>query len=280
MWYIFDLCPKCKDKLAERIVDDISECEEICCPNCGSKMDTVFYGDKKDETAVYKITLNQVEDIKDKYLGVVMRMGNFNEKEALERLNEKDSISFEGDLLNTFINLELLDEMWDISDYIITPPFPYIRTFIQKCPDCGEKAVYRIEKVNKNEYKRGFFCEKCGEYVWYDILDGTEIDETIYHLKISLRMAGEKVRQEIMGAVNQLHDKDIFKDEIAVRDLAKNIKYLLRIVKTYNIEYEINPPYPHKIYMPKKEWTQEDIEQLMAANPGLVLNLEEINALN
>lgn len=156
MRHIFDLCPKCKDKLAERIVDDMSKSGKIHCPNCGSKMDTVFYGDKREDNAVYKITLNQIEDIKDKYLDVIMKMGNFSEKEALEKLNGKDSISFEGDLLNTFLNLELLDEMWDISDYVITPPFPYVRNFIQKCPDCGEEAVYKTEKVNENEFKRGF----------------------------------------------------------------------------------------------------------------------------
>lgn len=280
MSYIFNLCPKCKDKLVERIVDDISKCEEKYCPNCGNKMDIVLSGDKKEETVVYKITLNQVQDIKDKYLNVIMQMGNFDEKAALEKINGKDSISFEGDLLNTYLNLELLDETEGLVDYTVTPCFPYKRLFIQKCPDCGEKAIYRIEEIGEDEIQTGFFCEKCSEWVWYDICNKSKIDETLYHLKILLKEDEDEVKQEIMSTMNQLHDKEVLEDEIIVRDLARNIEYLLEIVKTYNIAYEINPPYPHKIYTLKKEWTEEDVKQLMAANPGLVLNLEEMNALS
>ena len=54
----------------------------------GSKMDEVFCGDKKEENAVYKITLNQAQEIKEKYLDVIMQMGNFSEEEALEKMGE------------------------------------------------------------------------------------------------------------------------------------------------------------------------------------------------
>ena len=44
-------------------------------------MDKVFFGDKKEENAVYKITLNRAQEIKEKYLDVIMQMGNFSEEE-------------------------------------------------------------------------------------------------------------------------------------------------------------------------------------------------------
>lgn len=298
MWYMFDLCPKCKDKLVERIVDNIARSESGYCPDCGEKMDEVFYGDKKAETAVYKITLNRVQHIKKKYLNVIMRMENLSEKEALEKLDGKDSISFEGDLLRTFLNLELIDEMWDISDYVVTPPFPYTRIFIQRC-DCGEKAVYKVEKINEEKFRAGFFCEKCGEYVWYDVCDKVERDLTPYQLKLTLKAGDEKGKQEIMRRVNEsdLYDKEVHEDEIVIRDQAKNIEVFLEIAKNYDIAYEIDPPYPHKILMFKEEgagddikqlraqkfkeeWTEDDIKQLIAHNPGLTVSVEEMNALN
>ena len=51
------------------------------------------------------------------------------------------------------------------------------------------------------------------------------------------------------------------------------------MMKTYDINYEINPPYPHRIIEIKKEWTGEDIKLLMAANSGLTVTLEEMNML-
>lgn len=280
MRYIFDLCPKCKDKLIERVVDDIQDCGENYCPICGSKMDTVLEGDKKEETAIYRITLNQVQEMDDKYLNVIMKMGNFNEKEFWEKINTNESISFEGDLLNTYLKLELLSDMDGRAHYTVTPCFPYDRLFIQKCPDCGEKAIYKIEEIGEDEIQKGFFCEKCNEWVWYDICDKSKIDETLYHLKVSLRGDEDKVKQEIMERVNRLANKEILEDEIIVWDLARNIDSLLCVVKTYNVAYEINPPYPHKIYPFKTEWTEEDLKMLMEANPGLTLNLEEMNARN
>ena len=268
MWYIFALCPKCRDKLVEKVVEKLSKIEESYCPNCGSKMDEVLYGDRREENTVYKITLNHIQDIKDKYLNVIMQMGNFSEEEALEKINGKDSISFEGNLLKTFLNLELMDEMWDISDYTINPPFPYERFCIVRC-DCGERAVYKAEKINDEEFMVGFFCEKCRDYVWYNICDKIECDQTGYQLKIPLKAGMDEGQQEIMRKVNQMHldDKEVHEDEIIIRDVAKNIEVFLEIANAYHIAYEIEPPYFHKIPSLKKKHTEEDTEHTGEENP-------------
>ena len=268
MWYVFDLCPKCRDRLVEKVVDNLSKSEGGCCPNCGSKMDEVFCGDKKEENAVYKITLNRAQEIKEKYLDVIMQMGNFSEEEALEKIGERDSISFEGDLLKTYLNLELADKMWDIYDYTVTPPFPYKRFYIARC-DCGERAVYRAEKINDEEFMAGFFCEKCRDYVLYRICSEIEDDLTWYQLKIPLKAGMDEGQREIMGKVNQLHldDKEVLEDEIIIRDVAKNIEVFLEIANAYHIAYEINPPYFHKIPSLKKEHTEEDADQTGEENP-------------
>ena len=79
---------------------------------------------------------------------------------------------------------------------------------------------------------------------------------------------------------DELQDKEVMEEQMTVRDLAKNIENLLGIMKTYGIEYEINPSYPHKIIMFKEEWTEDDIKQLRAVNPGLAVSVEEMNSIN
>lgn len=282
MQYIYDLCPKCKDKLVERMAEDPPGHKGIYCPNCGSKMNTVLLGEKKAEKVMYKITLSQMRSINDKvekYLKAIKQIGNCGEDETLEKRNADGGISFEGNLLNTYLRLELLDEIDDIIDYAITPSFPYKRLVIQKCPDCGEEAVYKEVEISGNEIQRGFFCEKCNDWIWYDVCSKLQMDETLYYLKVFLRNTRDKEKQEIMGIVDKLQDKEVLEDQIAVRDLARNVENLLGRLKEYGIYYEINPPYPYKITAYKKELTEDDIKQLIAANPGLKVTAEELNAL-
>ena len=283
MRYIFDLCPKCKDKLIQRTTKDSQEYKEIYCSNCGNRMDTVLLGNKKAGNTIYKIILNQVRDIngkRDRCLKAIMQIDNLDENEALEKINTKDSVIFEGDLLNTYLSMRHLDEIDDMVDYSVIPDFPYARAFGQKCPDCGEEAVYKIEEVSENKLQKGFFCEKCNNWVWYDICDKLQIDKTLYHVKVSLKGVGGQVRQDIMRMLNGLCVKETVEDQIVVHDLARNIESLLGLMKTYNIDYEINPPYPYKIIEFMKEWTEDDIKKLMTANPGVTVTVEDMNALS
>lgn len=100
-------------------------------------------------------------------------------------------------------------------------------------------------------------------------------------MKASLKEIESKIRKKILEMLDdEMHDKEVTEDEIMVNDLAENIEGLLGMLKTYDIDYEIDPPYPHKIFEFKKEWTEEDIAALIAANPGLTVTAEEMNALN
>ena len=147
------------------------------------------------------------------------------------------------------------------------------------CPDCGKEAYYKMEEVGEDDIMDGFFCERCNEWTMYGIFPKSRYDKTLYHLRMSLKGVEGKVRKEILRMLSGQCDKEIIEDQVVVHDLARNISSLLGMMQTYNITYEIDPPYPHKIIEFKKEWTEEDIKLLMEANPGLKLDLDEMNAL-
>lgn len=282
MLYTFNLCPKCKDKLVEQDIVREEDYKVICCPNCGSEMELALSGEEKAEDTTYKIVLNNVRLLhnrRDKCLKTIMQIGNCNEKEALEKLSAKNSVIFEGDLLNTYLSLRCLDKVGHMVDYTVVPQFPYARTFVQICPQCEEEAVYKKVEVEEDKVKAGCFCEKCNEWIFYDIKDKYEFDETMYHLKISVKEIQGQDKREILRAIDELCNKETEEDQIVIHDLARNIVYLLELLETNYIEYEIEPPYPHKIRTFKKEWTDEDIARLIAANPGLKVTAEEMNAL-
>ena len=282
MLYTFNLCPKCKDKLIEQDVAKEEDYKVIYCPNCGSAMEPALSGEEKAEDTTYKIVLNNVRILhnrSDKCLETIMQIGGVDEKEALEKLGTKESVIFEGDLLNTYLSLRCLDKIGNIVDYTVVPQFPYARVFAQICPQCGEEAVYKKEDVEEDKVKTGFFCEKCKEWIFNNIKDKYEFDETLYHLKLSVKEIEGQDKQEILEAIGELRNKKIKEDQIEIHDLARNMVYLLELLETNYIEYEIEPPYPHKIRTIKREWTDEDIEQLIAANPGLKVTAEEMNSL-
>lgn len=52
MHYEFELCPKCKDNLIERVIDDFQEYIPGNCLNCGSRMESVMSG-KKRQAMIY-----------------------------------------------------------------------------------------------------------------------------------------------------------------------------------------------------------------------------------
>lgn len=234
MRYIFDLCPKCKDKLIEQTVDDFQEYSETCCPNCGSRMDGVLSGNKKADDTIYKISLNQTRNMHgrgDKCLEIIMRIGNLDESEALEKLNTQDSVIAEGDLLNTYLNLRCLDEIDYMVDYTVTPNFPYARVFEQMCPGCGEKAVYKTEEIDEDEIKEGFFCEKYNDWIMYDIRNKSWHDKTLYHLTASLKGVEDNIKKDILKMIAALCDKEAIEDKIIVHDLTRNIESLLGMMK-------------------------------------------------
>ena len=290
MMFIYEMCPHCKDQLYERKQPTEDMDSANFCPGCGKKMVMACYGEQKIDNTVYKIILNDasVSDYNDKknsFLLLLMKIGNISQDTALERYKTKDCVIFEGNISATYVNMHMLDAFTPGIHYTVIPSFPLERLmepFISLCPVCGSEIIHKTEETDTPPdcVKDGMFCGKCNDWTMYTILNKSQIDETLYHLKVSLKGVNDKIRMEILGMADELQDKEVMEEQITVRDLAKNIENLLGIMKTYGIEYEINPSYPHKIIMFKEEWTEDDIKQLRAVNPGLAVSVEEMNSIN
>lgn len=260
------------------------------CPKCRKKMAIACYGEQEIDDTVYKIILNDasVSDYMNKrnnFLSVLMKMGNVSFEDALKRYTTKDSVIFEGNISAAYVNMHALDGFTPSIHYTVAPSFPFERLlepFICLCPICGSEVIHKTEEADKPAgcVKDGMFCEKCNDWVMYAVLDKSQLDETIYHLDVCLNGVNSPKRMAVLGIVDELQDKEIVESHIIVRDLARNMESLLGIIKTYGIDYEINPPYPHEIIASKKGWTEDDIKQLKAGNPGLEVSVEEMNSLN
>lgn len=289
MTSFYEMCPHCMNQLYERKqpIEDIDSVN--ICPQCGNKMVIACFGEEGVDDTVYKIILNDAsvsdyEDRQKRFLSVLMKLGDINIEEALERYGTKGCIIFEGNVSNTYVNMHMLDEFTPSIHYTVVPPFPFERLmepFISLCPVCGSDMVYKTEDIDGSpDYVwDGYYCENCNEWVMKGMVSKLQIDETPYHLTASLEGIGSKVREKILGWLDELQDREVTGNKIVVNDLARNIDVFLRTLKTYNIEYKIEPPYPYKIMTFKREWADEDIAQLIAVNPGLKVTAEEMNAL-
>lgn len=106
-----------------------------------------------------------------------------------------------------------------------------------------------------------------------------EIDETKYKLEICLKNVDSEKEICIKKMVDELEDKRLFSNRITIIDNACNIHKILEELKKLSIDYNIEPPYPYKVDTHRREWTEEDMKMLMEMNPGLTLDLEELNDL-
>lgn len=172
MLYTLNICPKCKDKFVKQDVVREEDYRSVYCSYCGREMIPVLAGEERlddIEKTIYKIVLNEViiDEMQDKCVKVIMQIGNYGEEEALEKVNTKNSVIFEGDLLHTYLSLWLLSESCYYFHYTVSPPLPYQILFAQLCPDCGEVVTYKKEEVGEGKVREGFFCEKCNEWISY-----------------------------------------------------------------------------------------------------------------
>lgn len=161
--HIYEMCPCCMDELFEREQEFDDQDSVNYCPKCGHKLVWALLGDKIDDTT-YKILLNDAfltnyMDRRKKFLDKLMKMGNITFGEALEKYKTKNCVIFEGNVRDTFINMDLLDGFTPEIHYTVIPEFPFVRfaaPFTSICPTCGGDVVDR---------EGGTFCEKCNEWV-------------------------------------------------------------------------------------------------------------------
>lgn len=66
--------------------------------------------------------------------------------------------------------------------------------------------------------------------------------------------------------MDELPDKGIISNKVIVCDNACNIHQILEEIKAPCIDYDINAPYPHRIVIHRKEWTEEDLKMLKEMN--------------
>ncbi len=299
MDYILDICPKCMDKLYERekTLDDNGReyndpVSEAFCPNCGHRLIMACGGAKKPDSTVYdtayKIFISYTADgQEEEAIDIVMKLGRCSRDAALEKLNTEHCLLCEGNLLETYLCIRELAEVNCFLVYETEPEFPYdIPLFTFFCPTCGGIPVMKEEILENSpfEVEVGIFCEKCNKWVKTYITSRKDIDNTVYHLRVCLKGIESNVKMELLEKLEAYEDwkikKEVTEERIAVDGLASNISDILTDLKSNDISYEIEPPYPYEIPVYKKLWTEEDVELLKAMNPGLNVTAEELNDLN
>ena len=165
MPYIYDICPCCKDELIERDQPLEGGYSDKFCPKCGRKLGMAMAGTQKIDHTRYKIILERAYiteygNRRNRFIEILMKLGNISYDEALEKYNTKDSVIFEGDIREVYINMDLIDGFADQMDYRVVPEFPLVRfdPFLMICPTCGDDLIYK-------EKERGYFGEKCNKWI-------------------------------------------------------------------------------------------------------------------
>lgn len=303
MYYVFDVCPKCMDKLYERKpMDDEEEwmpISESCCPNCGHRLIEACAGEKKPDSMVYNTTYKifrtyfspdgdetNKKRLTEKAINIVMKWGHCSRDAALGKLSTANSLICEGNLCETYVCIHELQDAF--IGYKTEPEFPYyfFPRYFFFCPTCEGIPVEKTEDLEDSlsEVRTGIFCEKCNKWVKTYITSRKDIDNTVYHLRVCLKGIESNVKMELLEKLEIYEDweikKEVTEERIAVDGLAPNISDILTDLKSNDISYEIAPPYPYEIPVYKKLWTEEDVERLKAMNPGLNVTAEELNVLN
>lgn len=169
MYYVYDICPKCMDKLIERKHLKNNELNFKIhggtCENCGGFLRLILTGEKKLDDIKYKISFECGDSPSKKEVEAIMKIYNCSMAVALEKLNDDNKVLFEGDLLHTYLNMKLLNDNQIV--YNVEPKFPFERRIYFDCLDCGSETIDKIvEADDSKEYmKKGAFCENCGKWV-------------------------------------------------------------------------------------------------------------------
>lgn len=276
MYYGYDICPKCKDELIERKQpmrqqEEFKKCGEGTCSKCGRNLVLACVGKQEKTNAVYKINLKRKHDwekVEGKYIEVLMKVGNCSEDVAKKKLNTSDEIIFEGDFLNTYLGMELLDDA-EIG-YSVIPEFPFIRYLhhdISMCPNCGDETIEKTEELDDLYIKQGMFCEKCNEWVVYCCISKLSKDETTYTLSFLLEESESKDRERILKLLNDVANKKILHNSISVSERADKMYDIISILESCNINYKIIPKFPYEIE--KNEEVSEDFLKNILKNQSI-----------
>lgn len=191
MYYVLDICPKCKDRLYEREQTEekyFASVAKAHCSKCGHRLIMACTGEKKPDDAVYntihKIFLTYFASEsrnREKCIDIVMKQGHCDRKTAIEKLSTESSVICEGNLCETYLSIHELDETEGDICYRVEPEFPYSRQdpWVWFCPTCEGIPVKKTEVMASNPdlVYMGTFCEKCNEWVEALIVSKEEIED-------------------------------------------------------------------------------------------------------
>ncbi len=190
MYYFFDICPKCKDKLYEREWTEDEEkyydnFSEVRCPHCGNRLINACMGEKKPDDTVYKIFLTSasahIDNKMEICIEVLMEIGHCDRKSAIEKLDAEDIVICEGKISEIYFAIKKLQEAEGRIQYRIEPEFPYMTLSDPEfffCQTCEGIAIYKTEELadNPSMVKSGTFCEHCNKWIAYTVVSKDSLD--------------------------------------------------------------------------------------------------------
>lgn len=257
MYYGYDICPKCKDRLIVRNeckehINDFSKCSGDICDRCGNKLVLACAGDKEEDDTIYKIVLEDIlnNNEKSKCIGTIMKMLNCDSNLVKEAIYGQNDFCITGNFLNTYLYMEILDDAGIL--YNVIPEFPFQRFIYPQvclCPDCGKETSEKIESADGTEgyLKEGIYCEHCKDWVMYRMVDKREVDRTVYQLEIFWEGIDKETREKIETNINNLTEKERDKDRLVVYGMAMAIFEVLQKLEKQSIGYKVSPPFPYEI---------------------------------
>ncbi len=270
MYYGYDICPKCKDKLIEREYscekeEDFEEYSEQVCTKCGRRLVLACTGNKKmdNDITIYKIILKEEAFIKEEKLFDTLR--KINPTIVKEDIYINDFVIFEGKAHSAYNNIEMLSNHGIA--YIVIPEYPYKRFVYPEfcmCFNCGGETVKKTQEIDvpKNSIRQGLYCESCKNWVLFHDYMKWELDKTIYKLSfflVELNCANEcTAKEELQNEIAQLSNKKIRNGKMIIWDSAKMLHYIMQKLNAIHVVYDIFPSYPHEI-----EEYQEDNEEFI-----------------
>lgn len=268
MYYAYDICPKCRNKFFER--KEVKENEHdfdvynsICCDKCGEGLVLACVGKEKIDDTIYRITFRYSQS-NEVFLNTLREVNGSDLQIEKEKLADEKSIVIEGDVVHTFLNMDILTGA--TISYKVEPDFPFVRIGNYEfclCPACGTKTVVKTKEMQgEGDYMlQGFFCEKCNEWVMHCSVSRLELDNTVYCLKFVLEENNDIKREKIKGIVENLSNK-MENGHIVISGRAGEVYEVLQHLIANQIPYEIEPEFPHKVTA-YKEFAEDDLKEIL-----------------
>ncbi len=263
MYYGYDICPKCMDELIER--EQCESCEEDfpshtdqVCKKCGTRLALACVGENKIDDTIYYISFRDENEYR-KCQSVVEEIRNIGA--IVEKSSTQDALIIRGDFLQTYLTMDILTGA--CVSYTVTPDFSFSRYLVADiCPVCGNYTCEKeIDIDNPPDYvQHGIFCEHCNDWVMFTSTWKLAMDDAIYHLKFSEANMQQQSKELMLKEINNVSNVNKDTTHYEVYGKATEIYELLKVLTTYEVSYDIAPPFPYEL----PEYVEIDEAYLMS----------------